>query len=495
MKWTEDAERTLESVPPFVRMAVRKSVQAFAARAGTDVITPDLLAQAKAELMPNAHDKTKGIERFFAREGVDPLESAFDTDSGPHPGMRGEAVPVEDVMAAWDESASVVDKSTRRALYIHVPFCRSRCSFCPFYTYKSCEGELAEYAKALAREMESVSELPTVAGHPIHSVYFGGGTPTDLAAEDLFGLISSVRTLFPLANDCEITIEGRVSGFTEEKMRACINGGANRFSIGVQSFHTQIRRGVGRKAGTDEVLSALEKLCSLDSAAVVIDLIYGLPGQTMETWETDIETFINKTGAHGIDLYKLKMVPGSVMSEHGKTEHSPDTRLLAQMYKRGSDILAEHGLKQLSNCHWGRGTRERNRYNTDTAFGGTCIPIGCCAGGKIGGYRFFQESDLKRYHESVRAGKKPIASAMKQAEHLGACEEIAGHVALGAIDMRVFERYSGAAMHGFNRLIDQWESYGLLRFTSRNRIELTTAGRFWSTKIAQNLIECTNCDL
>jgi oxygen-independent coproporphyrinogen-3 oxidase len=492
MNWTEDAEQTLEAVPPFARATIRERVQDYARREGVDVITTDLLVRAREDLKPKTEGGGDEIERFFAREGTNPLESAFENDAGPHPGVQGTHLPAESVINAWNKAASAIDRSFRRAVYIHVPFCRSRCSFCPFYTYKSNDGELAAYADTLVQEMKMVSVLPLATGHPIHSVYFGGGTPTDLSAPNLYRLLCTVRDRFPLANDCEITVEGRISGFTTEKMRACIDGGANRFSIGVQSFDTCIRRGVGRRADTHEILSALDHLCSLDSAAIVIDLIYGLPGQTMETWTNDIEIFINETGAHGMDMYKLKKVPGSMLTDSGKSTGLPDAKQMGQMYRRGSDIMTERGFACLSNCHWARGTRERNRYNTDTAFGGTCIPIGCCAGGKISNYRFFQESDLKRYYESVNAGRKPIGSAIKQPEHSDYCEEIAGQVALGVIDLDIIERYAHTSMHELSRLISQWEKCGLLYFISPNRAELTTAGRFWSNKIAHSLIECWN---
>jgi putative heme utilization radical SAM enzyme HutW len=439
--------------------------------------------------MPETISKTSNIEKFFAREGVDPLEAAFERDAGPHPGAGDTEIPTGDLHNEWITSSSIVDRSTRRALYLHVPFCRSRCTFCPFYTYQSKEAELAKYADALVKEIELTAPTAAVAGHPIHSVYFGGGTPTDLSAQDLHKLISTIRRRFPLSNDVEITIEGRTSGFTPEKMQACIDAGANRFSIGVQSFDTRIRRGVGRQADRDGVLTSLDTLCSFDNAAVIIDLIYGLPGQTMEDWENDIDTFINQTGAHGIDMYKLKTVPGSLVTASGKTFDAADTRQMGLMFKRGIEIMDEQGFRRLSNCHWSRGTRERNRYNTDTAFGSTCIPIGCCAGGKLGDYQFFQETDLTKYYELVEADRKPIGSGIRLRDHSETRGEIKGEVSTGAVDLNAIQRSLGAPVHEVGLLLEQWERAGLVTFTSPQRVELTTAGRFWSNKIAQSLIQ------
>ena len=123
---------------------------------------------------------------------------------------------------------------------------------------------------------------------PVHAVYFGGGTPTALEAEDLERLLKAVRTHLPLANDCEMTVEGRLHNFGPEKMEACFAGGANRFSLGVQSFSTKIRRTMGRLASQEEVLRRLELLKSYNQAAVIVDLIFGFPMQSMDVWMDDI---------------------------------------------------------------------------------------------------------------------------------------------------------------------------------------------------------------
>ena len=119
----------------------------------------------------------------------------------------------------------------------------------------------------------------------------------------------------PLANDCEITYEGRLSGFGTDKMEAALAGGANRFSLGVQSFDTKIRQAVGRRSDKETLIRQLEKLMSYDQAAVVIDLIYGFPFQTLETWKEDLRIG-RELNLDGIDCYQLRVFEKSPLYKY-----------------------------------------------------------------------------------------------------------------------------------------------------------------------------------
>lgn len=134
----------------------------------------------------------------------------------------------------------------------------------------------------------------------------GGGTPTALQADDLRRILKEVRAVLPLANDCEITVEGRLSNFGPDKMEACFEGGANRFSLGVQSFDTEIRQAMGRVSDRDTLIRQLQLLQSYDQAAVIVDLIYGFPMQTMERWLADIAT-AQSLKLDGADCYQLNV--------------------------------------------------------------------------------------------------------------------------------------------------------------------------------------------
>ena len=170
--------------------------------------------------------------------------------------------------------------------YLHIPFCANHCVFCGFYRNAWKESYSSVYTDKIIEEMAAEAEIRQGNGK-IRAVYFGGGTPTALLTDDLVRLIKACYRYLPLADDCEFTLEGRMSHFDIAKAQACIDAGVNRISIGVQTFDTAIRRRLGRKHSGEEAAAYLEKLGRLD-AVTVADLIFGLPGQNDEIWRNDL---------------------------------------------------------------------------------------------------------------------------------------------------------------------------------------------------------------
>ncbi len=251
-------------------------------------------------------------ENFFAN-AKDPLHAAFEAKAVIHSGPGGMPMMGEEARRYIDELADQ-PRSGKTLAYLHVPFCETRCLYCMFYQNPYSKEASAKFAKDLVREIELWSDKAAMTSYPVHAVYFGGGTPTALEPEDLKTVLKAVRENMPLANDCEITIEGRIHNFGDDKMEAAIEGGANRFSLGVQSFDDRVRQSVMRVDGRDAIIRRLDKLCSYDEAAVVIDLIYGFPWQTLEVWENDIRT-AQSLGLDGVDCYQLNVFEKSPLSK------------------------------------------------------------------------------------------------------------------------------------------------------------------------------------
>ena len=223
----------------------------------------------------------EGIERYFAKEGVDPLPYAFEGKIAVHPGLGGARVEKQDFEATLEPLLAQPRKG-KTVAYIHVPFCETRCLYCMFYQNPWKEEATTEYAKQLVKELELWSDRAAQNAAPINALYFGGGTPTAFSPDDIRLVMGAVKKYLPLANDCEITLEGRIHNFSDAKMDAAIESGVNRFSLGVQTFNTQIRQSVMRVDDRDTIIRRLDKLCSYNNASVVCDMIYGFPGQTME---------------------------------------------------------------------------------------------------------------------------------------------------------------------------------------------------------------------
>jgi len=427
---------------------------------------------------------------WFAREGVDPLAEAFERKRAVHAGMGGGMLKGTEARAAH---AKLMEqpRQGKSSLYVHIPFCETKCLYCGFYIAPYRQDMSEVYVDALLAEMRQERCLPAVGSAPIHAVYLGGGTPTALEPRDLERLLEGIREYMPLANDCEITVEGRIHNFGPEKMRAAISGGANRFSLGVQTFDTQIRRSLGRVCDRQQVLATLETLRGMDMAAVVIDLIYGLPGQSMESWEEDLHTF-EQLGLDGCDLYQLNIFPGGKLDlalKSGAALPVADIPMQSRMFRRGVELMTGFRARRLSISHWGRTARERNIYNPLMKSRADCLAYGAGAGGCLRGNFYFTTSDLTEYLPERRAGAKPLAGVMPPPANLALMRSLSEQLECGWLDLPRATREAGfEAGPFFDPLLRQWERAGLL-LRSNDRIDLTLAGQFWQVNLVQGLLD------
>ncbi|MBW2039249.1 MAG: heme anaerobic degradation radical SAM methyltransferase ChuW/HutW [Deltaproteobacteria bacterium] len=433
----------------------------------------------------------KGKRRFFANENGDPLHAAFDRKSAVHPGARGQPLDPKAIQEVWSNSLAAAGKKEKRVAYFHIPFCETHCLFCGFYQNPYRAEEEDHYIDCVIRELEMVANAPFIKSHPFHAIYLGGGTPTALSVKNLSRLLKAIRNSLPLANDCEITVEGRIYHFPDDKVFACLEGGVNRFSIGVQSFDTFVRRKMGRIEPREKIIERLKYLNGLDQAVIVIDLIYGLPYQTMEIWEQDVTQYTD-LGLDGVDLYQLNIYKGGKLEQAAKkgiVQPPADIPMQADMFARGVEIMKQARYRRFSMSHWGRTTRERNIYNALALSGKVCVPFGSGAGGWLNGYFFFQENELDGYYRRIDQGSKPIAMAMKQPGHNDLFKEFVGQMEQGHCYLKELGEYYGFNLEEiFSPLLDQWKRVGLIKMDD-GWIELTLAGEFWQVNLCQALID------
>jgi len=322
------------------------------------------------------------------------------------------AAPVASPDAVWKEAASAPFAGNALILYIHFPFCRSRCSFCPFYSGGGTAAERHDYVELLKRELSDAEG--SFLSFPVNTVYFGGGTPSDLTPDELSGLLEILHRKFTLANDCEITLESRIDGLTDELIDAALAGGVNRFSLGVQTFDTELRRKLGRVSDRETVLSTIERLTARNQASVAADLLYGLPGQTPEMMLADLDTVLHETALSGLSFYRLRMHEKLELAQTvkaGGLPAVPDETACFELHRLAETYLEAAGAKRLSVKHFAFSPRERNLHNEISAYKGACLPFGAGAGGRLGNYRFKLCPDRPAYAAKVLAGIKPIENA------------------------------------------------------------------------------------
>lgn len=408
-----------------------------------------------------------------------------------HPWMMRRPTPI----AAPDGRYATLLESSggSRLAYVHIPFCANHCLFCGFYRNRTDSDAMRRYVDHLVREIARDAERPGVDAIPVEAVFLGGGTPSALSSDDLHRVLSALREHLPLTADCEVTVEGRVAGFDAEKVEACLDAGANRFSIGIQSFDTQLRRRMGRKAAKEEAAAFLSGLVARARAAVICDLIYGLPGQTGEIWREDVET-CDRLGLDGVDLYCLSLQPDSPLAlsiAKGRLPPAGDETGNLGCYRDGCARLSQAGCQ----AHWGRTPRERNRYNRLIKRGSDCLAFGAGAGGMLDGHRFMNEGDVAAYEARVAADEKPIAAMLAPAPHhvarglvMDAIES--GTLDFGALDAAVEEGFSEA----LRPLFADWARKELVAPDAAG-LTLTVAGRYWYNNLAAALFELTDAYL
>lgn len=456
------------------------------------------MEQKSSTRRQNANAKLKFLETFgdtsfsrlYSAETCDnPLTGAFKKKTVVHAGLGGTPVSREKTAEVW-HTLSKTKRQSKTSAYIHMPFCSTHCLYCGFFANPAQKETMHAYAKALIREIKADRNLDLVQSHPVNAVYLGGGTPTALDGDDLRQVLDTVRQCLPLANDCEITVEGRICDLTDEKIHACIQGGANRFSIGVQTFDTDIRKNLGRLSDRQTVMERLLGLKETNHAAIIIDLIFGLPDQTMRLWEEDINTFLG-LALDGVDLYQLIRFPGGSLdkaAQTGRFKTLADQAQRALMFEAGVNRMTRARYRRLSISHWSRKFRERNRYNLAMKEKADCLAYGSGAGGSVNGHMIFLDGNLDSYIET--AGKaKPVSRIMVPEAHDHLSAVISGSLELGHMDLRGTGKTLNLDLETiFAPLTDQWEQAGLLT-RDQGWITLTLAGEFWQTNLAQGMID------
>lgn len=433
----------------------------------------------------HANDPTS----FYAN-AADPLHAGFLAKAIIHSGPGGMPLMGE---AARTKLASFADtpRKGKALAYVHVPFCETRCLYCMFYQNPYKEEAVHAYADKLIREFQLWSGKAAQDSSPIHAVYFGGGTPTAFAPADLQRVLEALHKYLPLANDCEVTVEGRIHNFTNEKMEAALAGGANRFSLGVQTFNTQIRQSVQRVDDRDTIIERLNQLCSYDDAAVVIDLIYGFPGQSMAVWEDDLKTAASLK-LDGIDCYQLNVFEKSPLAKYirnGKLPPAADTAQKADMFARSVEYLTEQNWRRLSNNHWGVSTRERNIYNALGKSACDCLAFGCGAGGRIFGHSFMMERKLADYCALLDQGLKPASFLMAPGPNWTLLRTVSACMESGAISLAKIGRQFGIPNLEEIALpvLSQWVEAKMLVKRGEWYYQ-TVAGQYWHVTLAQLLM-------
>jgi len=262
------------------------------------------------------------------------------------------------------------------AVYVHWPFCESKCPYCDFNSHVAEGVDDGRWRSALLAELDHFAQ--GLEGRRVASIFFGGGTPSLMAPETAAAVIGRVKSLWPAAEDLEVTLEANPSSVEAGRFRAFLDAGVNRVSIGVQSLRPESLQFLGRRHSAAEALSAIAAAAKTFER-FSFDLIYGLPGQTADAWRRELAEAVKMAGGH-VSAYQLAIEPGTPFHRDG-VQAAPEG-LGADLYAITQEVLEKAGLRAYEISNHARPGAEC-RHNLDIWQGAEYVGIGPGAHGRL----------------------------------------------------------------------------------------------------------------
>jgi oxygen-independent coproporphyrinogen-3 oxidase len=390
------------------------------------------------------------------------------------------------------------------SLYVHIPFCQSKCSYCDFNSYAGLESLVEPYVSALLAEMalwrEATQHMRAA------TVFLGGGTPSVLPLAEVERITTALHQRFRLTGDAEVSFEANPGTVDSPYLQALRSLGVNRLSLGVQSFHDDELATLGRIHTAAEAREAYHTARRAGFDNVNLDLIYGLPRQTMTAWQDTLREATALRPDH-LSLYTLTVEKGTPLADdvaHGRLP-PPDADLAADMYLWAEDALAAAGYQHYEISNWALPDRQC-RHNLAYWLNEPYLGLGAGAHSCFGGFRFANVKDPRRYIPLVKEnaqgdgraadGLAPFLAGLRHvasAEQVTAARAMAETVVLGlrlteGLPLRDFRRRFGQElMSVYGAQVEELETLGLLE-RANGCLRLTANARLLGNEAFQRFL-------
>ncbi|MBN7797274.1 radical SAM family heme chaperone HemW [Parahaliea mediterranea] len=345
-------------------------------------------------------------------------------------------------------------------LYIHLPWCERKCPYCDFNSHEARDIPEAAYVDALLRDLED--ELPRAQGRTVDTLFIGGGTPSLFSPGAIARLLSGIGARLPLSPDLEATMEANPGSAEAEKFAGFRAAGINRLSLGIQSFHDEQLRALGRVHSADQAHAAIAMARAAGFDNFNLDLMHGLPDQDGERGREDLRIALSYEPPH-LSWYQLTIEPNTVF--HKRPPALPVEDTLADIQEQGEAILRGGGLSQYEVSAWSRPGREC-RHNLNYWSFGDYLGIGAGAHGKI----THGDGRIERYAKRRQPGDYLAAGAggFQASQRWLGVEELPGEYMLNALRLAQgttlsnFEKRTGLDSQVIEPLLDRLASRGLV---------------------------------
>lgn len=375
-------------------------------------------------------------------------------------------------------------------LYVHIPFCASRCGYCDFNTYTAAElgpgASQNDYVDSVLAELRLVRhilgpELPT-----IQTVFFGGGTPTLLPAAHLAAMLDEIRAEFPVSSDVEITVEANPESVTQASFAALVRAGVNRVSLGMQSAVPHVLAVLDRQHTPGQAMRAVADARAAGIDRLSLDLIYGTPGESDDDWQQSLDEAIT-AGVEHLSAYALIVEPGTALARRVSSGQiaAPDDDVLADRYEQADRTLLAAGMGWYEVSNWAASASSRCRHNEIYWTGGNWWGIGPGAHSHIGGARWWNRKHPAAYAQSLATGASPaqgselLDPAQRRIESILLGIRLRPGIGLELLSERGRQRAGEAVTYG---LLDR-DAY------ERDRAALTMRGRLLADAVVRDLTD------
>jgi oxygen-independent coproporphyrinogen-3 oxidase len=373
------------------------------------------------------------------------------------------------------------------SLYIHIPFCVSKCPYCSFVSWPGMDRLYQRYVAALLREAEWLGQNTSVP--PLSTLFLGGGTPTILAGKELAAIVTACKGLFGFTNQAEISIEANPKTLDPEKLTLLRRSGLNRLSIGVQSLQDTELQLLGRPHSADDAITAVRLARAAGFDNISLDLMYGIPGQDHKSWQQSLELALSLAPDH-LSLYELTVEQGTPyyqQLDQGLLD-LPDEEELAAMDQITATLCRQAGLAQYEISNYARSGYEC-RHNINYWQNGPYLALGAGAVACLAGRRQQKTRDPRLFCEQIESGQ----SAVQEEECLHPAASFRETVIMGlrmnqgVSSERLRRRYEMELNDCYGDTLCRLADQGLLEMTATH-LRLTARGRIFANQVMAELV-------
>ncbi len=363
----------------------------------------------------------------------------------------------------------------RIGLYVHIPYCRQKCSYCDFNSYASMEGTVPEYFNALNNEISSYSDM--LQGFTVKTVFMGGGTPSYVDSKYMHQLMSSLNRHMNIEGDAEISIETNPGTLTEKKLSVYREAGINRLSIGLQAWQNSLLKYLGRIHNIEDFITNYKLALKAGFNNINVDLIFGIPGQSIKDWTDTIDNISQLDITH-LSCYSLKIEEGTpfgLQLEKGKLKAVED-ELDREMYWLAIEKLRNNGFKQYEISNFAREGYEC-RHNLVYWNAEEYVGFGAGAHSYFNKKRFNNVGDIHRYSSLINNNESTIENVQAIDEQDSMSEYMILRLRLveGVLSKDFEQRFGVALSTKYSKQIERLVSSGLADFNG-NKLRLTQKG-------------------